>query len=90
MSANSWEFPESQSSSAKNEDELHRYLKGGRMTELFSTGEVSKLLAIKPYQLTYVLNLGIVPEPKRLSGRRLFTKTDIERLRQHFSSKDEE
>jgi len=60
------------------------------MTELFTTGEVSKLLAIKPYQLTYVLSLGIVPEPKRLSGRRLFTKTDIERLRQHFSSKDEE
>ncbi|NQV25030.1 MAG: MerR family transcriptional regulator [Rhodopirellula sp.] len=59
------------------------------MSELFTTSQVAKLLAIKSYQLTYALSLGIVPEPQRLSGRRLFSQQDIERLRQHFSSKGE-
>jgi len=59
------------------------------MSELFTTSQVAKLLAIKPYQLTYALSIGVVDEPQRLSGRRLFSTKDIERLRQHFSSKGE-
>jgi DNA-binding transcriptional MerR regulator len=47
---------------------------------------VSRLLKVKPYQITYALNVGLVSEPPlRISNKRVFMDADIERLRAHFA-----
>lgn len=51
---------------------------------LFSLRKVAKALGLKPYQVTYCLTAGHVPEPQNVGNRRLFSAEDIERLAEHF------
>ena len=56
--------------------------------EQMSLKDVSAVLGVKAYRVEYLLAHGCVPEPKlRVSGRRVFTASDLETLRKHFSSK---
>lgn len=55
---------------------------------LYTTSQVAKILAIKPYQFTYLLSIKGDLEPPRISGRRLFSQHDIHRLKKHFSPEE--
>jgi hypothetical protein len=47
--------------------------------------EVARLLKVKPYQVSYAINVGLVPEPAlRISNKRIFQEDDIQRLANHF------
>ena len=55
---------------------------------LFSINEVARLLGVQPYQITYLLTTGKVPEPRtRLGNRRAFAADDIQRLAARFQVK---
>lgn len=46
--------------------------------QLFSLGDVAKILCTQPYRIVYLLNVGAVPEPRlRVAGKRLFTHEEI-------------
>ena len=56
--------------------------------EQMSLKDVSAVLGVKAYRVEYLLAHGLVPEPKlRVSGRRVFTASDLETLRKHFTTK---
>lgn len=60
------------------------------MTErkLYSIREVAKLLKKQPYQITYLLETGKVPEPKiRLGNRRAFDIDEVQSLLDYFDAK---
>jgi len=47
--------------------------------------DVSRLLKIKPYRISYALAMGLLPERACRFGRmRVFQPEDIERLAAHF------
>lgn len=45
--------------------------------ELLTIGDVAKRLDVPQYRIVYLLQRGRVPEPPRLSGRRIFTQQDL-------------
>jgi DNA-binding transcriptional MerR regulator len=53
----------------------------------YSLSEVATLLGKKPYQITYLITTGKIPEVKRFAGRRQFSPSDVRRLRRHFATK---
>lgn len=53
-------------------------------TRLYSTGEVARLLGVKSHRITYAITNGMVPEPGRFCGKRLFASEDVERLANYF------
>ncbi len=56
--------------------------------EHMSLKDVAHALGVKAYRVEYLLAHGLVPEPQlRVSGRRVFSQSDLETLRKHFSSK---
>ncbi len=47
--------------------------------------DVARLLGRKPYQVSYAISVGLIPEPKlRIANKRVFQQTDIQRLARHF------
>lgn len=51
----------------------------------FLLNEVAKRVGQKPYQLAYLITIGVIEEPKlRISNKRIFSTEDIERIRQVF------
>ncbi len=51
--------------------------------------DVSKLLKLKPYQITYAISVGFIPEPAlRINNKRVFVAEEVERIRLHFSQKE--
>ena len=53
-----------------------------------SLKDVAALLNVKAYRVEYLLAHGLVPEPQlRISGRRVFSASDLEALRKHFTTK---
>ena len=47
--------------------------------------DVSRLLDVKPYRITYALSVGLVPEPGRCFGnKRVFGPADVKRLADYF------
>ncbi|KKL03796.1 hypothetical protein LCGC14_2622540 [marine sediment metagenome] len=53
--------------------------------------DVAKLLRRKPYQITYALSVGLIPEPKlRIANKRVFQHVDIQRMARHFGVRLEE
>ncbi len=64
----------------------HRY-RGGVMTHTnYSLSEVAKLLGKMPYQITYLITTGKIPEVQRFAGRRQFSQSDVRRLRRYFAT----
>jgi DNA-binding transcriptional MerR regulator len=51
----------------------------------YSLSEVAKLLGKMPYQITYLITTGKIPEVQRFAGRRQFSTSDVRRLRRHFA-----
>ena len=51
----------------------------------FLLRDVARMLKVKPYQVSYALSVGLVPEPElRISNKRVFMPEDVERLSKHF------
>jgi DNA-binding transcriptional MerR regulator len=51
----------------------------------FLLRDVAKLLRLKPYQISYAISVGLVPEPElRISNKRIFSPEDVDRLAAHF------
>ena len=58
------------------------------MTNALALKDVCRLLGVQPYRIQHAYAVGAVPEPHlRVSGRRVFTASDVDMLRKHFSSK---
>lgn len=56
--------------------------------KLYSIREVAKILKKQPYQITYLLETGQVPEPKvRLGNRRAFSLEEVTQLLEVFEAK---
>ena len=51
--------------------------------------EAAAQLNVPPHVITYSIVSGKVPEPAHISGRRMFTKEDIDNLRRHFDHERE-
>lgn len=51
--------------------------------------EAATELGVAPHVITYAVVSGKVPEPMHISGRRMFTKEDIENLRRYFEHERE-
>jgi len=45
--------------------------------EYYTTGDLSKVLSIKPDTLRYRLRKGYYPEPERVGGKRQFTEAEL-------------
>lgn len=55
------------------------------MNQTMSLKDVARVLGVKAYRIEYLLAHGIVAEPAmRVSGRRVFTPEDVQRLATHF------
>ena len=53
--------------------------------------EVARLVGVRPYQITYALTVGLVPEPLiRIANKRIFQSVDIARLKEHFNNPHKE
>ena len=46
--------------------------------ETYLLVETARKAGLQPYQITYALATGKIPEPARIGGRRVFTNEDIE------------
>jgi len=54
-------------------------------TRHYTLRDVARVLKVKPYQVTYALTVGHVPEPgTRINNKRIFAPEDIDRLATHF------
>ena len=55
------------------------------MHNIFSIGEISKLLGVQPYRITYAIISGRIPEASfRFLGKRCFNSDDIAIIAEHF------
>jgi DNA-binding transcriptional MerR regulator len=53
--------------------------------QLFLLGDVARMLAVPPYKITYLIQIGRVQEPAmRLGNRRMFTLHEVKRIAQHL------
>ncbi len=51
----------------------------------FLLNEVAKAIPCKPYQIAYLLTIGVIEEPKvRINNKRIFTAKDVDRIRDIF------
>lgn len=50
--------------------------------------EVARETAIPYYRIIYAENAGWLPAPMRLANKRIYTDADVDRIRAHFSSKE--
>jgi len=58
------------------------------MNEYFTMAAVVRTLKTIPrHQITYALDRGFLPEPARVSGRRMFTHEDMSVIQAYFSKK---
>lgn len=57
------------------------------MQNIYSLGEVARMLGIPPYKLTYAITTGLVPDASaRFAGRRAFSEADVQKLAAHFGA----
>ena len=54
---------------------------------MYSISEVAERSGVAPYQVKYLLQKGILKEPRRLNNRRCFSLADIRAVRRHFEAK---
>ncbi len=53
----------------------------------YSLSEVAKLLGKMPYQITYAITTCRIPDVQRFAGRRVFSESDVRRLRRYFATR---
>jgi hypothetical protein len=51
----------------------------------YSLSEIAAAVGVMPYQITYAITTGKIPEVERFAGRRKFTESDLRRVRRHFA-----
>jgi len=57
------------------------------MKEHLLLKDVAALVKVKPYQITYAISVGLLPEPElRISNKRVFQAKDLERIAAHFGA----
>ncbi len=55
------------------------------MQQIFSTGQVARLLGLRPYQLEYAHATDQLSEPTfRFLGKRVYVADDVRRVALHF------
>ena len=55
------------------------------MEQIYSTGQVARMLGIQGYQIAYAINTRQIAEASfRFLDKRCFTKKDIRRIAEHF------
>lgn len=54
---------------------------------MYSIAEVAERSGVAPHQVKYLLQKGVLREPRRLNNRRCFTPADIRAVRRHFQAK---
>ncbi len=54
--------------------------------EMYGMSDLVKATGISKHRIVYALERGVIPEPRRLAGRRCFSPTDIDRIRRWFGS----
>ena len=55
------------------------------MEDIYSTGQVAKMLGIQRHRIEYAIVTGLLPEAKfRFLDKRCFTATDIQRMADYF------
>jgi DNA-binding transcriptional MerR regulator len=55
------------------------------MRQLYSTGDVARLLGIRQHRIDFAISSGHVPDAKhRFLGKRCFDLHDIQRIAKHF------
>jgi hypothetical protein len=56
-----------------------------RLEQIYSTGQVARILGIQGYQIAYAINTRQIAEASfRFLDKRCFTKRDIGRIADHF------
>lgn len=53
----------------------------------YSLSEVAAAVGVMPYQITYAITTGKIPDVPRFAGRRKFTDSDLRRVKRHFATK---
>lgn len=54
------------------------------MERLFTTGEVSRMLGIAQYKITYMIEIGAVNKPIEISKRRMFSNENITQIKNYL------
>ena len=55
------------------------------MHQMYSTGEVARLLGIHQHQIDYAISSGYLPPPRtHFLGKRCFSKSEVEEIARHF------
>ena len=55
------------------------------MDQLFSTGQVARLIGVPSYRIEYAhSNTGLAEPAQRVMNKRLYTLADLRRVAQHF------
>jgi hypothetical protein len=55
------------------------------MAVIYSTGQVSRLVGVRPYQISYAIVTGRLPEPTfRFLNNRCFTEAAVRKVAEHF------
>lgn len=60
------------------------------MTNYVTMAEVVRQLQTIPrHRISYALDRGFLPEPARISGRRMFTASDVQFIAHYFATRQE-
>jgi predicted site-specific integrase-resolvase len=54
---------------------------------MYSISEVAQQAGVAAYQIKYMLQRGVLKEPRRVGNRRAFTTDDVEAVRRHFQDR---
>jgi hypothetical protein len=55
------------------------------MIQIFSTGDVARLLQIPAHRIAYAISTGALPEPEqRIANQRCFNCDEIQNVAKHF------
>jgi len=57
------------------------------MTNQYHLNETAKLVGVRGWRISYAISQGYLPDVQRLSHQRIFTDTDIVRIREYFANK---
>lgn len=54
----------------------------------FLLGEVARLVGVRPYQITYLISMGVIEEPQlRINNKRIFGPKDVEKIKRVFADR---
>lgn len=57
----------------------------------FLLGEVARIVGVRPYQITYLISMGVIEEPQlRINNKRIFMPKDVEAIKRVFAERHAE